>query len=351
MNINTQFQNDADRNDIDIIISSMRVCHKNFKYASDCLKDCETSVILACTESFKSFAYASYRLRNSLEFLQILMELGLFGTMKYATYAVRNDCSLARAIIKINPLTLGAFKYVGETVADNFNIMFDVVSRCTYYIRFASERLRHSQAFVFGVLKASSRFGETNNGFCLRSISEALRDDKEIILLAVAIEGRELKFASDKLRNDREVAKLAITNSWYDTIKYVGKDLLDDLEFGMFAVQTNGGYLSNLSAKCCADFDIVLFASLDNNDSMYYASPELKKNLELALLVVGYCYTMPSMQIKYFDPSVIDNKKMLILLSGLKKKLKHCIHIIHPSHIPRGYEVSDVAVCLRLNNQ
>ena len=45
---------------------------------------------------------------------------------------------------------------------------------------------------------------------CLRLASEALKDDKELILKAVRLKGNALQFASERLQGDKEVVLTAV---------------------------------------------------------------------------------------------------------------------------------------------
>ena len=72
----------------------------------------------------------------------------------------------------------------------------------------------------------------------LEFATEALRDDKEIILTAVKKEGQALYYASEKLRDDREVVLEAVKNKGL-IYKYASKRLRADKELAIEAIHND----------------------------------------------------------------------------------------------------------------
>jgi hypothetical protein len=93
------------------------------------------------------------------------------------------------------------------------------------------------------------------NGYLLKSASEVLKDDKEIVLEAVK-NSNSLKFASDRLKNDEEIALESIKNfpeSFCDL-----DELLDKKEFILKALKVNPLILLDTVIE---DMEILLMAS------------------------------------------------------------------------------------------
>lgn len=78
--------------------------------------------------------------------------------------------------------------------------------------------------------------------------------DKDIILLAVGANGKNIYFASQELKEDKDVI--------------------------LTALKSNGFILGNLSKKWCDVDDVVLTALGNNGESFEYASERLKGNVE-----------------------------------------------------------------------
>lgn len=100
------------------------------------------------------------------------------------------------------------------------------------------------------VMKAISAQRSNDN---LKFTSNALKDDKDIILAAVKNAGSLLQYASERLKNDPEIIKAALTqNGW-------------SLQFLNNAARDNRDYVQTAIAK--------------HPDALYFASPRLQKEL------------------------------------------------------------------------
>ena len=114
------------------------------------------------------------------------------------------------------------------------------------------------------VLRAVAR-----TGHALQYASAALKDDREIVLAAVAQNPFALQFASAALQDDREIVLAAVTQRWrhHDvlsaagTLNYASPSLQDDREIVLAAVANHGEALQYASPSLQGDRDIVLAAS------------------------------------------------------------------------------------------
>ena len=63
------------------------------------------------------------------------------------------------------------------------------------------------------------------SGKNLKYASESLKNDKEVVMLAVKKLGIALKYASESLKNDMDVVKMAIEKGNLKSLKFVGVSL------------------------------------------------------------------------------------------------------------------------------
>ena len=150
---------------------------------------------------------------------------------------------------------------------------------------------------------------------CLEDASDALQNDKEIVLLAVCHptgdRASSLKWASSSLRNDRELVLAALANDdgGHTCLEYVSQDLRSDkdlvlvamrkggwLEFApafkndkdvvLEAVRSCGVSLQFASEACQNDKDIVLTAMQQNGYGLQFASEALRDDEEIVSAAV-----------------------------------------------------------------
>ena len=145
---------------------------------------------------------------------------------------------------------------------------------------------------------------------CLQDASEALRNDREIVLLAVRHRTGDrsavLKWASSSLRNDREVVLAALANdgACNTCLEYVSQELRMDKELVLVAMRQGGRLefvpsfqndkevvlesvrrcgvsLQFASEACQNDKEIVLAAMQQNGYGLQFASEALRDDEEI----------------------------------------------------------------------
>jgi hypothetical protein len=92
----------------------------------------------------------------------------------------------------------------------------------------------HRQRRILRPALPRSAKGDSN-----RSARNILKNDKEVVMVAVAQDGRALRFASDALKNDKEVVMVAVAQDGR-ALEYASDALKNDEEVVMFAVAQDG---------------------------------------------------------------------------------------------------------------
>ncbi len=170
-----------------------------------------------------------------------------------------------------------------------------------------------------------------NKPYNLELLPPEVRDDKELMLLAVETDGYSLKFASDRLKDDEEVALAAMTNlPCYEVfcaasdrlnadkdfvLKCIGMceredvyhiinwmlgsmtgpprrpDWSDDKDVMLLAVQ-RGRCLSFASPRLRDDKEVVMASLCHWGSTLTYASDRLQSDRELVLQAAQYWWTL-----------------------------------------------------------
>lgn len=105
-----------------------------------------------------------------------------------------------------------------------------------------------------------------------RKCGSAITDNREFALKAVTHEGALFQSASDRLKDDKEILLLAIANddNWTSNI------------------QSDGSPLKYASKRLQADKETVLAALEQRPRALEYASTELKNDKEVVLAAIGH---------------------------------------------------------------
>jgi len=136
----------------------------------------------------------------------------------------------------------------------------------------------------------------------LQNASERLKDDRELVKMAVDKFHEALQYASERLRDDREIVKLASGKHWRG-FQYASERLKDDRGMVKFAVTKgrDGLGLAYASENLKDDEEIVKMAIRKCPYALRYASERLRDDREIvkiALRKQTYCFNYASQRLQ-----------------------------------------------------
>jgi hypothetical protein len=164
------------------------------RYADESIKNDPETVL----KTWPEYAvYASSALRENREFM-----LKMHAPIGALSGKLRDDKDMVLACYTGDY----ALCAVSERLRDDEDVVRKIVYARSNELKEASPRLRDDKDFLTRQLKIPHTYG-----FALEDVSERLRDDREFVLQMVALNGDNLKAASDRLKDDEEVVRLAVT--------------------------------------------------------------------------------------------------------------------------------------------
>ena len=158
-------------------------------------------------------------------------------------------------------------------------VVLDASRRDGRVLQFASDELRQDQEVVF--------LAVSHDPSALEFASEALRGhDPEFVLRTIAIHGgRSLRCVLEPLASDRRfLVNAAVQHA--KALRYVAPDLRHDREFILSIVREAAAPLRYAPAEMCDDAEIMLAAVANDGGALTYASPALCTNQEFLLAAV-----------------------------------------------------------------
>ena len=126
----------------------------------------------------------------------------------------------------------------------------------------------------------------TNYVRSLEHVSEDMKNNKNIVLAAVNIGGAALEYASEAMKNDRDIV-LAAVNDYCFALKYASEDMKNDRDIVLLAVNNAGSALQYASEAMKNDRDIVLAAISNDCESLEFASYAIKNDRDIILATIA----------------------------------------------------------------
>ena len=140
--------------------------------------------------------------------------------------------------------------------------------------------------------------------------NDSIRDDKEVLLTAVKVDGGALEFASNRLKDDKDVLLAAVSQAGW-TGCYASDNLRNDKDVILTAVKNDGQVLYYASENLIDDKDVVLAAVTQKPRILKYASLRLRTDKDVAKAAVS---KGKKKVIGYLAPELQKDEEILKLL-------------------------------------
>ena len=160
------------------------------------------------------------------------------------------------------------------------------------------------------------------NGFRLKDASEALKNDREIVLAAVNETSGALLYASDALKNDREIVLAALEKNPPGALEYASDELKNDREIVLKAVTRQPTALRYASAELKNDREIVRMAIQKDPHCLRFAGGSMKKDSDIVKMAVSE----DGQSLRWADPSLRGRSDVVTVAVTAKRQSKFGLH-------------------------
>eukprot|EP00971_Amphidinium_carterae_P300397 5968671-Amphidinium_carterae.1 len=125
----------------------------------------------------------------------------------------------------------------------------------------------------------------------LAPLPEHYRADREIVLVAVKVNGYALQYAAEECKaeeckSDREIVLAAMQDGYAPALQYAAEECKSDRRIVLAAVQQFGQALQYAAEDCKTDRGIVLEAVQQSGQALEYAAVECKADHAIVLAAV-----------------------------------------------------------------
>jgi hypothetical protein len=247
------------RSNREVVIAAVSKNGANFKYASDELKN-DRGIVLTAIANDEVDCGCVYKMcplavKNDREI--VLAAVSKHGKdLVYVSDEFRHDREVVlRAVANDESETGVALRCASIDLRGDREIVLAAVSKHGHSLQYASKELKNDREIG---LRAMANDRSNRQYYTFLQCSKELRANREFALVGVTKCGRSLRFVSDELKNDREIVLTAIAND--DTQFGVAFDtcslrLRQDPDFVLEAL------MLSVNTKCLAqipDPDVVL---------------------------------------------------------------------------------------------
>lgn len=251
-----------------------------FENFPDWAKDDKDIVLTAISKSYNAFEHASERLRSEREVvIAAFTAQSSYNTIQFvASEELQNDVGILKLAVKGHNQ---AFGYIPEKWRTNKELI---------------------ELVLAGEVSSSS----------FEHFPIEYRDNYEIAKKVIGDDAGCFQYLSERLRNNKEIAIIAASGAWY-ALGEMPDAMLDDKDVVLSAVQNHevGGHIEKISDRLKKDIEVVIASVLKDNRALEYFPDEFKddnKVIEACLRGHGSAY-------KYFSERFKNDREIALQMS------------------------------------
>lgn len=193
-------------------------------------------------------------------------------TYKYASKNLRNEKKLALKAIGIRS---NMIEYIGDELKDDLDIFSKVLEENELAIKYAKENgnVRNNKAIAIKILKKKN--------MVYQYLSDSLREDEELIILALKNENEDqkevLNYIPNFSRKSNEIKEIALKRDAAYFEKLSSKDKSNP-DYALVAISSHAAYWNSIGQDLQEDKNFMLKSIFVNSDVLNYFTDKSWKN-------------------------------------------------------------------------
>jgi hypothetical protein len=214
-------------------------------------------------EQYYDYAYTAYVSRETYT-----------STIPSVAYSILNKDAEYRNRKKLVLLTVHQVPTFWKTLSDEMKFDIDVVS---HVIRRSPNTYRELPYYL-RQNKDIVKIAVSGDGFILLHTHESMRSDKDVVLAAVKRNGEAIRYALAGLENDPEIVYTAV-KQYGMVLEYIPKQFHSNRDLILMAVAQNGRALRVVPDEFKNDREVVFTAFRQSSEIMQYVPDSLRDEL------------------------------------------------------------------------
>lgn len=323
-----------------------------FQYLSEEIKNDENIILKAVRENADVFEYASDRLKDNEEFIEIMLDKSNI-IYKFSSDRLKYNMSFINKAVN-NNRGIHVLKYVPDSIKEDQSFMEKMIDVRGFALNYFPDKYRLDKKYLLRAIK-------NNGGNLLKYLPENLTDDDDIAFAAVNDNG-SVTYLSDRLKDNEELGLIAVKHSGYN-LQYLSNKLKNNQQIVDLAIKHEITYLDEAGDEIKNDFafmfNVLIYANINkeeiikkhkeydwkDEDEAFYLDQYIYDQLGQAILndrdkmhcLINYdekaiTYLPPILKsdvslasnlcaqnglyLRYFDESVKDNEQIVKLAIG-----------------------------------
>lgn len=282
--------------DFYVVLASVERNARVFPHISAKYQDNKDIVLAALRgDGWDLLSYASDRLKDDEEVVREAMRYSKIA-YKFASERIRSLRHVAEAAVRDDGYNL---EHVPWPLSHHKYMVMHAVQQTGTCLRLACKVLKNDKDVVLAAVK--------RDGGALTYASDELKNDKDVVIAAVKQDGMALCHASNEMQDDKDVVLEAIGCYCTDALLFASARLKNDADVVNLALKHHGPSIRYASLAMRNNKQMVLKAVKESALAYQHASFECREDPEVAAIALSNCPLM----VYHAPPSVWENRELM----------------------------------------
>ena len=228
--IKSIFPDDNLRNDKLFVLMCLNKSYIFYSEISDELKYDKQIIYNAYMNSYLKFHilyYIPIEYKNDKEFMKFYINIS-GSNIRFASDELKNDEELVNIAIN-NSNNHEVLKYLDNTYKDNKEFIKNILNKNIKFFENISKRLQNDKEIIMLCIE-KLKLSEDKTNYILKYINEENKNDKDIVLSLVSMNGNDIKYVKTNLSLDKDIVYAAVKNNPL-SYKFVNRSFFNDEKF------------------------------------------------------------------------------------------------------------------------
>ena len=226
----SNFPDDNLRNDKLFVLMCLNKSYIFYSEISDELKYDKQIIYNAYMNIFLKFHTLNYipiEYKNDKEFMKFYINI-CGSNIRYASDELKNDEELVNIAIN-NGNNHEVMRYLDDTYKDNEEFIKNILNKNVKLFEYISKRLQNKKEIIMLCIEKLV-LSEDKTNYILKFINEENKNDKDIVLPLVSMNGTDIKYVKTNLSLDKDIVYAAVINNPL-SYKFVDRSFFNDEKF------------------------------------------------------------------------------------------------------------------------
>ena len=240
---------------------------------------------------------------------EIVKSLSYFNGIRFENISERLRADREIVLLGLSGDSSNNLEHVtSEELKNDKEILKIAVSGHSQALHWVPEKWRHDKELLDIIL--SKKVDAT---YSFEHFPPEYRDNEDIAKKVVGDDAGCFKYLSERLRNNKEIAIIAASGSWY-ALEEMPDAMLDDKDVVLSAVQNHDFIrgIEKISDRLKKDIEIVIASVLKANSSLEYFPDEFKNDNK----VIEACLKGDGSAYKYFSERFKNDRNIALQMSA-----------------------------------